>query len=305
MLSCSPRVATSMLRITTPDDSLHGPLMTVSEGKKVRTVYPIEEWTDTEDIDTYHQLHHHGVAVESEKMAYRIYFDKKHTIDVYAKRTPQLEIEACRWYPSDEQLAAGFGDDILRVSGTVGVGSVKPWNGQKMVHIEGVESRTERIVSCTRTKAVMEIEVKGWQTEGKKVDMRVRYTLRGGHRGMMGEVFLTEPLACLSTGVQKLPDGESWCDTTRNGDIVLGSWGTDWPVNDSVKYHKETVGLGVRIPRKYAARPVADKRNELCLLKEGTYMRFYLTAVGATKEATPPARSASEFRKFLIKNSKD
>lgn len=306
MLSCSPRVATSMLRITTPEDSLHGPLMTVREGKKVRTVYPVTEWTATESEDTYHKMHHHGVAIESELMAYRIYFDKKHTIDIYAKRRPQLELEACRWYPNDEQLAAGFGDDILRVSGTVGVGSVKPWNGQKMVHIEGIESRTERIVKCTKRKAVMEVEVRGWQTEGKKVDMRVRYTLKAGHRDMLCEVYLSEPLEKLCTGVQLLPGGQEWCETTKDGGVLLGSWGTDWPVNDTVKYGKETVGLGVYIPQKYAVQPVHDKRNNLCLLAGGkTYLRFYLTCVGASKEETPPARTAEEFAEYLRRWGKE
>ena len=124
----------------------------------MRHCYPIREWTDSPEVDTYHQLHHHGVAVESELMAYRIYFDRKQTIDPYCKRTPQLELAQSYWYPNDSLLQAGYGDDILRVSGTVGVGSVKYWNGEKMVHIEPVAKRSQRIVRQTRKEAVISAE---------------------------------------------------------------------------------------------------------------------------------------------------
>lgn len=59
--------------------------------------------------DMYHKLHHHGPAFESEYAAYRIYFDNKQTIDTYGKKRPRLELAETMWYPSDEQLAAGYG----------------------------------------------------------------------------------------------------------------------------------------------------------------------------------------------------
>ena len=140
LAGCSPRVATSFWRIGTPADSTKAGYAVLHEGQKVRHCYPVTEWTDTTNSqnpkDTYHSFHHHGVAVESELMAYRIYFDKKQTIDVYCKRQPQLELAQSYWYPNDSLLAAHYGDDILRVSGTVGVGTVKFWDG-KLRHIAG------------------------------------------------------------------------------------------------------------------------------------------------------------------------
>jgi hypothetical protein len=118
--------------------------------------------------DMYNALHHHGVAFESELMAYRIYFDNKSTIDIYGKRKPQLEIAQTGWYPTDEQLKAGFGDDILLVSGWVGVGTVKGWNGKKAIHIDKFDKRTQRIVTLGNVRAIVESEVKGWEYEGRK-----------------------------------------------------------------------------------------------------------------------------------------
>lgn len=301
LAGCSPRVATSFWRIGTEADSLRPGYAVLYEGQKMRHCYPIREWTDSPDVDTYHQLHHHGVAVESELMAYRIYFDRKQTIDPYCKRTPQLELAQSYWYPNDSLLQAGYGDDILRVSGTVGVGSVKYWNGEKMVHIEPVAERSQRIVRQTRKEAVIEVAVKGWQVEGKSVDMTVQYTMRAGHRDMRCDVYLSEPVEGLCTGVQTIPAkggnpiNSSW--KSKDG-ILLTSWGTDWPVNDSTKYAKETVGLGVFIPAACAGRLVQDKQNKLGLLK-GTHAHFYLTCCGATKENHPAATSAEEWLSYL------
>ena len=289
-----------------------------AEGK-TRHCYPIDSWHDGPDEDTYHQLHHHGVAVESELMAYRIYFDKKQTIDVYCKRTPRLELAQSYWYPNDSLLAAHYGDDILRVGSTVGVGTVKYWN-DRLYHIEEVGERQQWIVRQTRSKATVAVGDIDWTIPDGRQDMpetrqmtslRADYTIRAGHRDMRCDVFVTDSVEGLCTGVQLLPGKAELIEETDRG-VLLASWGTDWPVNDSVKYAKETVGLAVFIPKPFAGRPVHDSRNNLCLLKVksresrvkshewGEYTcHFYLTCVGATKEDHPVATSAAEWYEYV------
>ena len=300
LAGCSPRVATSFWKIGTEADSVRPGYAVMAEGPKVRHCYPITEWTADPAIDTYHQLHHHGVAVESELMAYRIYFDRKQTIDPYCKKKPQLELAQSHWYPNDSLLAEGYGDDILRVSGTVGVGSVKYWNGKKHVHIEPVAERSQRIVSQTKNQATIEVAVKGWQVEDKSVDMSTRYTMHAGHRDLRCDVSLSEPVEGLCTGAQTIPakGGNDTMTLILPNGVLLASWGTDWPVNDSIKFAKETVGLAVFIPYPYAGSIVRDKQNLLCLLK-GTTPHFYLTCCGATKENHPVAKSAEEWLTYL------
>ncbi len=317
LVSCSPRVATSFWRIGTPADSIRAGYTVIHAEGKTRHCYPITEWTADPAVDTYHQLHHHGVAVESEHMAYRIYFDKKQTIDPYCKRTPQLELAQSHWYPNDSLLAAGYGDDILRVSGTVGVGSVKYWNGQKMVHIEPVAERSERIVSAKKDQATIEVAIKGWEVESKVVDMSTRYTMQAGHRDMRCDVSLSEEIEGLCTGVQTIPakGGKDTITMILPNGVLLASWGTDWPVNDSVKYAKETVGLAVFIPKQFAGECVHDKQNNLCLLKQSPITNhqspmcatahFYLTCVGATKENHPVATTAEEWFAYLRRWAKN
>ncbi len=317
LAGCSPRVATSFWKIGTEADSVRPGYAVMAEGKKVRHCYPITEWRTTDEKeDVYHQLHHHGVAVESELMAYRIYFDKKQTIDPYCKRKPQLELAQSHWYPNDSLLAEGYGDDILRVSGTVGVGSVKYWNGKKHVHIEPVAERSQRIVSQKKNEATIEVAVKGWivptaNSQELTADMSTRYTMKAGHRDMRCDVSLSEAVDGLCTGVQTIPaKGENLQSSIFNlqlpNGVLLASFGTDWPVNDSAKYAKETVGLAVFIPKQFAGSLVHDKQNNLCLLNPlpfreglGVGLHFYLTCCGATKENHPVATTAEEWLTYL------
>ncbi|MDD4970976.1 MAG: DUF4861 domain-containing protein [Paludibacter sp.] len=246
--------------------------------------------------DMYNKMHHHGVAFESALIAYRIYFDIKSTIDVYAKKKQQLELATTEWYPTDEQAAAGYGDDVLRVFNTVGVGSVKGWDGTKATHIDKFDKRTQRIVASGNLRTVVESEVEGWQYEGKKINMTVRYILYARHRDAIAEVRASEDIANLATGVQTIAGGPTM--TGQKG--LVGSWGTDYPVTDTIKYEKQTCGLGVYVPKVIARQQVTEGLNNLILMSyhKGDILRFYFTAA-ALKEEKKPFNSSEQFFAYL------
>jgi len=335
--AAQPRVATSFWKIATPAYSdMEGYTVIHAEGK-TRHCYPVKAWFGGPWADSYHELHHHGVAVESELMAYRIYFDEKQTIDVYCKRTPRLELAQSYWYPNDSLLAEHYGDDILRVKGTVGVGTVKYWHN-KLYHIEEVGERQQWIISQSEDTAVIGVSDIDWTVpDGKQdapetrtiVNLNVEYTMIAGHRDMRCDVRVSEPIEGLCTGVQSIPAKGPNDQSQINyhqlpSGVLLTSWGTDWPVNDTVKYAKETVGLGVFIPYPYAGEIAQDKQNLLCLLhltgtasadltakrsnsdndltaqrSEMCRAHFYLTVCGATKEDHPVATNATEWLNYL------
>jgi len=246
--------------------------------------------------DMYKKMHHHGVAFESALIAYRIYFDNKSTIDVYAKKKQQLELSKTEWYPTDEQAAAGYGDDVLRVFNSVGVGSVKGWDGTKATHIDQFDKRTQRIVAVGNLRSVVESDVEGWQYEGKKINMTVRYILYARHRDAIAEVRASEDIANLATGVQTIAGGPTM--TSQKG--LVGSWGTDYPVTDTIKYEKQTCGLGVYVPKAIVKQQVTEGLNNLILMPyhKGETLRFYLTA-GALKEEKKPFKSSKEFFAYI------
>lgn len=90
----------------------------------------------------YSMVRPHGPVLESELVGYRLYFNEKQTPDIYGKFNKGLEIKESQFYPTDEQLTKGFGDDVLRVFDSCGPGALKGWDGQKAIHVTPVETRT-------------------------------------------------------------------------------------------------------------------------------------------------------------------
>lgn len=252
-------------------------VMTIADPRKGKH-QPVQSITVPGTSDIYSMVRPHGPVLESELVGYRLYFNEKQTPDIYGKFNKGLEIKESQFYPTDEQLAKGFGDDVLRVFDSCGPGALKGWDGKQATHITPVGTRTERIVSYGPIRAIAEIEVTDWKYQGSELNMFTRYTLYAGHRDLQIEAFFEEPLKdeVFCTGVQDIV-GKALSTSDHKG--LVGSWGRDWPVNDTVKYAKETVGLGTCVPQRYVKSEEKDKANYLYTIsaKGQKYFQYHTT----------------------------
>ena len=234
--------------------------------------------------DTYNVQHHHGAAFESELVAYRIYFNEKQTTDLYGKFHKGLELEESQFYPTGEQLKRGFGDDVIKINSSCGAGTLRGWDGTQSTLIKPVAVRGQRILASGPVRTIVDAEVKGWQYQNKELNMINRYTLYAGHRDAQVDVLFDAPLdkEVFCTGVQNIT-GHADMFSDHNG--LVASWGTDWPVNDTVKYKKETVGLATYIPKKYVVKETSDKENFLYTISAPGKSSFrYYTSFTSCKE---------------------
>lgn len=240
---------------------VHAQMWLKNPDKSLRLVDTV--WSAQNDM--YHKLHHHGPAFESELAAYRIYFDDKQTVDTYGKRHPQLELERSNWYPTDEQMAAGFGYDNLRVSGSTGVGALKGWDAkkQKQTHITEYDRREARIIAKGALRTVVEMAVEGWQYCGRKIDMTSRYILYAGH----GEIEVENRIdgdfegLVFATGLMRIKD-----NSVKRSAGVVAEWGCDFPETDTLKWVRESVGLAVAVPVEQTVSQTDDKSSYLLQL---------------------------------------
>lgn len=208
--------------------------------------------------DMYRKLHHHGPAIESEWAAYRVYFDKKQTIDTYGKKQKQLELRESMWYSTNEQLEAGFGHDNLRVFGSIGVGVLKGWDPENgMPHITDFKRREARVLAKGPVRAIMEMEVEGWNYCGREISMTSRYTIYAGHSDVVVDNFFEGDVEGLTfvTGVMKMLDTK-----VVKEDRAVAQIGTDHPENDYDKWPKETVALAVALPENVKILSAEDDK---------------------------------------------
>ena len=252
---------------------------------------------------TYNLQHHHGVDFESELNGIRIYFDARQTLDLYGKFKKQLELKETQFYTTDEQKQQGYGDDVLWVGQTFGLGAFRGWNGKEPTHVEPLRSRTQRIISYGPLRTIVELVDRGWQAPAPgnaaptPLNMTLRYTQYAGHRDTDVDVRFNKDVTGyrFSTGIINVKGSEEFSD--KQG--LRACWGTDYPATDTLKWKRETVGLAVCVPQKnIASEEPANKDNYTYVLKvDGNSMAYKVTYTSANE--TFGYHSAQEWFDYL------
>lgn len=235
--------------------------------------------------DPYHLIHMHGAVMENELIAYRFYFNEKQTIDLYGKFHKGLELPETQFYPSKEQKAAGFGDDILWCGDAFGLGAFRGWDGQKPTMLSDVDYRTQRIVSYGPVRAIVELEDRGWRVDQNhpRIDLVLRYTLYAGSRTIDVDVRTNRAVDDIdfSTGLINVKNSKEY----SNHRDLRGLWGADYPTKDTVNYRPETVGMGIYIPQKYIVKELpADPVNYTYVIRIPNRRMSYKLTFGSDKE---------------------
>lgn len=257
--------------------------------------------TDTvsERVDNmYSKMMHHGPAFENEKVAYRVYFDKKQSTDLYGKRVPQLELAEGLWYSSEVPALVkerNFGDDIILVGQTISIGTLRGWDDSKddpefasspakgkiadpcMVMIDPFDYRQAHIMAKGPVRTVVDMNVEGWQYKGRKLNMKSRYILYAGNRDCQVIQYLSaadggsKDLSKMEfvTGVLKV--GIFNTDSVnlaglhylQNGKGLCASFGKDWPDGNHKLYPvMSAAALAVSIDNAFVTRSI-DRKEQI------------------------------------------
>ena len=274
----------------------------------------ISSLTVDNGTNPYWMLHHHGPAFENDMVAYRIYFDERQTVDIYGKYRRGLELRDTQFYPDSLQKATGYGDDVLWVGKTFGVGAMRGWNKGAMQMLQDVESRTLSVVSRGPLRTVVKVVDKGWNprypdtcTAEERIDMTTYYTLYAGRRDCQVDVFFSRDASEieLSTGLVNVKGSKEYSD----GKGLRGCWGTDWPVSekDSVGHKRETVGLGICVPSSnvISELPADNSNYPFVVGKIAKSMRYHITFASDNETFPEGIHSAKAFFDYLAAWKRD
>ena len=184
----------------------------------------------------------HGAVFESRLAAFRIYMDNRQSIDLYGKTSYRLEMDSTGFYTTPEQLAQGYGCDILWAGQSVGAGSFQGYQNDKPCYIDTVAWRRQTILADGPVRTVVEVADGGWIYHGQTLHMTQRYTLcrtprRGGghpHRRRFAGRDLLHGHTKTGTPLHRLHAGRR----------PLQQLGNNVP-EKSTPEHDEWVGLGL------------------------------------------------------------
>lgn len=210
-------------------------------------------------------VHQHGPAFENDYGAFRIYFDQRQTVDLYGKQRKGLELRDTQFYPTKEQKAAGYGDDVLWVGNSYGLGALRGWDGQRQTMLDDLDHRSMRVVATGPVRSIVEVKDLGWNTRNagrKPISATTRYTVWEGRRDCAIDVKFSQT----ATGYRFATGLVNVSGSTEHSDHkgLRGCWGTAWPrgERDTLNSQRETVGLAICIPSEYVAEELPANDEE-------------------------------------------
>jgi hypothetical protein len=189
---------------------------------RLRSDYP-------QRTDAAFNLKFDGLAWESERNAWRIYFDARNAIDLYGKRRPTLQLKLYGTPDYAYHDESPEGRDIYDVADALGIGAVGAWVEGKVVKISDVKERKWRIISTGPVRTIVELEYDGWFVAGKSVTLHSRMTQWAGERGFTHEIVTDNSADGITfvTGLHRSPNiTPVFSAVQRAGEVTsLATWG--------------------------------------------------------------------------------
>lgn len=227
-----------------------------------------------------------GAGWESERTAWRLYFDKRNAIDLFGKRRPGLYLETFATPGYDYHAELPIGRDIYRNGDALGIGSIAALVDGKVIKVADVADRSWRVINTGPVRAIIELTYKGWKLGGASPDATLvsRFTQWAGDRGFWHDVTLNPGAAApatlsLVTGIPKKA-GVPKVDVAPS---VLATYGAQVlrpGATATESLPDQQLGLAIVIPdRDTSDRVPDDAANHLATVKlTNGRGRYYVTA---------------------------
>lgn len=264
-------------------------------------VNSIEFQGDVPSLSMYDAIYGHGAMWENEWIGFRVYMDHRQSIDLYGKKTAQMELDATNFYTTAEQWKAGYGEDILFVGASIGAGSFRGYENGEPVFVNPVKARGQLVLAEGPDSAVVEIYARDWQYQGHTLQFRQRFTALRGHREVQVDVWVEgcPDETVFATGAQKF---EFSSTGIMRSDGLVATWGSNVPDKEGNPKRVHTLGIGVRAAEENLVEVKEDSLNYLCLLHpvEG-HMRYWI-AVASDLQKTDGYHTAQDWFAWVRRN---
>lgn len=258
----------------------------------VKHLVPPEQHTDHSEFIRYE-----GPGIESDKVGYRIYLDWRNGFDIFGKKTPGMVLQDIGrdGYESYHRMA-DWGMDILKVGDSLGMGSFGYWDGEKVERVSKVDGWEAAVVEDGDIYSALQIDYKGWEVAGKKLDVQADLSMTAGSRLVHTRLKLSEELPNVAVG---LVDHEGTEFLT--GEIVV----TGGPYTYVATYGQQSLsgdnlGMALVFPDRLGERQsqVTDSHNHVSVMKPSAEMvEYYFLA--AWESEPGGIKSKEEFVAYL------
>ncbi|TRX62048.1 DUF4861 domain-containing protein [Fulvivirga sp. M361] len=120
-----------------------------------------------------------GPGWESDKIAYRVYFDSRNGKDIFGKTKTGIFLDSIGLKGNYHKLQP-WGMDVLKVGNSLGAGSLAMLKNDSLYRLGKTRSAIFKKIADGPVRAIIQLSYKGWQVESKSYDMDEFVTIWGG-----------------------------------------------------------------------------------------------------------------------------
>jgi hypothetical protein len=251
------------------------------------------------DVPPSHEIHDpliskEGPAWESDRVAYRLYLDQRNVIDVYGKKLPSPVMHRIGVGGPSYHVEADWGMDVLAVGDALGDGGLGVLRGERAEQIGAFDAISADIAANGPVLATVKIADRGWDFDGRKVDLAARYSIAAGSRLTRVEAEARPGVPIVAglvehpdTAVLRSPPGAA-------GWAYVATWGERQSEN------QDGLGLALFYPPEEAAAG-DDGRSLYVRFKTPQRIRYAFAAAWAKEGGGLKTRG--EFEAWLVRTA--
>ncbi len=233
-----------------------------NKGKKIsgdyQSVTQLEVPNNLKPENTW--LKFEGPAWENNLIAYSLYADRRNRYDIIGKKTNALVLDSVSL---DEKANKDWGDDILKVGNTLGIGSpaflLSTSNypeipRDSLATFEQYSSKTIQIIASGPLRSIFRVTFNGLRIGSDSLDVQVDHEMHAGHRWTevtMTILKTTNDNLTFATGLAKHPGALNFV-TGQAAETFFGySWGKQSSQDDNL-------GMAIVAPLNQRVRSIID-----------------------------------------------
>lgn len=238
-------------------------------------------------------IRYEGPGWESDKVGYRLYLDWRNAVDIFGKKTTEMVLQNVGGDGFDSYHEMNdWGMDILKVGGSLGIGSIAMWISDSARRIEKTDSLSCRIVANGVIQSIVKTNYSGWQINDQKYNLTSLLTINAGSRLTRCDLIMDKNPDNLCTGIVKHDSAV----VITSGEIA-GEW-QYVATYGRQSLNNDNLGMAVLYKKSDMNQLAEDKHSYVVVLKptNGSLSYYYLAAWQAEPDGV---LNKEEFIKYL------
>lgn len=181
-----------------------------------------------------------GPGWESDKVAFRAYFDSRNGKDIFGKTRPEL-VSHKIGLNENYHMLSDWGMDVLKVGNSLGSGAIAMIKNDSIYRLTNTDEAKFKIITEGPVRSIIEFQYIGWEVGGVKYDLTETISIWAGKRNFQSEIiFSGNESDTLVTGIVNLKGLESVQIEGANSKILY--------THGNQSENKDVLGLGIIVP---------------------------------------------------------